>query len=231
MEELADRFAELAALLGDRSRAKILWCLLDGKAYTAGELATVSELSLSGCSNHLRKLLEAKVLKVIPQGRHRYYSLYDGEVAHAMEAFASLVGAPIQLKERRSSTPVTLRKARSCYKHLAGGLGVAIFKAFQDKGYVETVLDEVYVSELGLRFLVAQGICKESEPGLTAKLKLCLDWSERELHLGGWLGIHLLRWLLQEDWLRPSSASRKLTVSAKGKKHFNEVLGIDTDEL
>src|ERR1700752_53493 len=85
-----DVLVDSAQLLGDHSRLKILWALLERRAYTAGELALVADLSASSASMHLAKLLDAGWISVTPQGRHRYYSIVDDAVAHAVEAIGAI---------------------------------------------------------------------------------------------------------------------------------------------
>src|SRR5690606_41560688 len=85
-----DKFILIAALICEPTRAKMLWNLLDGSAYTASELAIVANISPTAASNHLSKLLEAELLKVEVQGRHRYYAISNSEVAHAIEGLANL---------------------------------------------------------------------------------------------------------------------------------------------
>ena len=87
MEE--NNFITVASLLCEPSRAKIVWNLLDGRAYTASELALVSDLSPSSVSNHLSKLLSGNILRVDVQGRHRYYSFANSDVAYAVESLAN----------------------------------------------------------------------------------------------------------------------------------------------
>ncbi|WP_425659460.1 ArsR/SmtB family transcription factor [Tenacibaculum ascidiaceicola] len=69
----------------------MLWNLLDGRAYTATELATSANISLQSASNHLKKLVSANILSVEKQGRHRYFKFTNEEVARVIESMASLI--------------------------------------------------------------------------------------------------------------------------------------------
>ena len=83
----------------------MLWNLLDGRAYTASELAIVADISATAASNHLSRLLDAGMLKVEIQGRHRYYSFSKPEVAYVIESLANLASENIHQNEKdRKST-------------------------------------------------------------------------------------------------------------------------------
>src|SRR5215510_14261601 len=117
MEE--NTFVDIASLIGEPARAKMLWNLLDGRAYTASELAMVADVSGTSASNHLTKLLKAELLKVEKQGRHRYFSFSNPEIAYVVESLASLSGNSAKKMERETLFP-GIRYCRSCYDHLAG---------------------------------------------------------------------------------------------------------------
>src|SRR6188472_3794296 len=112
MEE--SKFIEIAALIGEPARARMLWNLLDGRAYTASELAIAADISGTSASNHLSKLLEADLLKVERQGRHRYFSFSNPEIAYAVESLASLSGHSSS-KGTRETTAKGIKYCRSCY--------------------------------------------------------------------------------------------------------------------
>lgn len=65
--------ARIAALIGDHARAEILTALMTGQALTATELAQVAGVTKQTVSAHLGKLLEARLLAVEIQGRHRCF--------------------------------------------------------------------------------------------------------------------------------------------------------------
>src|ERR1700720_995852 len=136
--EVEQQFSQLASLIGEPARAKILWNLLDGRAFTATELSLMAEVSPQSASMHLNKLTQASLLKVEHQGRHRYYTLASREVAYAIEAIANLLpsgktanGIQSGSSNQRESTENFchnghIKYCRSCYDHLAGKMGVAI---------------------------------------------------------------------------------------------------------
>ena len=70
--------AQIAAAIAEPARARILCALMDGRAYTATELAMVSETATSTASAHLYRLTVLVLLSKVSQGRHRYLRLSNG---------------------------------------------------------------------------------------------------------------------------------------------------------
>ena len=123
-----DAAASIAAAIGEPARARMLYCLIDGRARTSTELAVVADVTPSTASVHLRRLHTERLVKVFAQGKHRYYSLERADVAAALEALSVLAGRPGGRLVVR--TPPRLRVARTCYDHIAGTLGVALHDRF-----------------------------------------------------------------------------------------------------
>ena len=98
-QDIEKHFGHIAALIGEKSRAIMLWNLLDGRAYTATELALAADVSFQSASNHLSQLLTAGLLRAEKQGRHKYYRFANDRVAQAIENIAGNVS----LKKRVSS--------------------------------------------------------------------------------------------------------------------------------
>jgi DNA-binding transcriptional ArsR family regulator len=223
MQEAAN-IAALAALLGEPARARMLTALMSGIALTATELALEAEVAPSTASIHLAKLVEARVLTIEKQGRHRYFRLADDEVAEMLESligFATRRASPV----RTGPADPELRAARVCYDHLAGERGVWLLERMRAHGLL--LGREVYeLSERGRERLGLLGI----DVGALAHARRplcrpCLDWSERRHHLGGALGAALLQRLLALRWARREPASRVLTFTATGdqalRQHFD----------
>lgn len=217
MEE--DHFIATAALLCEPSRAKIVWSLLDGRAYTASELALVADVSPSSVSNHLSKLLQGEILKVDAQGRHRYYSFANPDVAYAVESLANLAGKKTSSKIE-TTTPVSeVKYCRTCYNHLAGKVGVLISErlllheriALQDTSFEVTTAGRTLFQEFGLDI----GEIKKQRRHFA---KPCLDWSERKYHLAGSLGAALFKQMLGLDWMRRTKNSRSILITATGRE-------------
>ena len=129
--------AETGALLGDPARANILLALMDGRALTAGELAWHAGVSPQTTSGHLARLVEARLVAVLRQGRHRYHRLASPEVAGAIEAVAALAAIGPRRHRPSGVRDEALRTARTCYDHLAGRLGVAVADSLARRGHLQ----------------------------------------------------------------------------------------------
>lgn len=219
---LAD--ADLAAvgrILGDTHRAGFVLALLGGQELPAGELASRAGASSSLASSHLAKLLESGLVLVRKQGRQRYYRLASRDVAQAIETLLAL--AP-----RHSVTGLTnvtrgksLRRARTCYDHLAGQLGVALADAFEQQRLITTSDSGWTLTSQGERRLGTLGVDTAAlHRGRRPLLRPCLDWTERRPHMAGLLGQALASRFLDLDWVRRTSASRSLLVTALGEQRF-----------
>lgn len=184
-----DKFVSISALLCEPTRARMLWNLLDGRAYTASELSIVADTSPTSASNHLARLLEAEIVKVEIQGRHRYYSLLNSEVAYVVEGLANLANNSSTKSVKKEPEKNGVKYCRTCYDHLAGFVGVKIVETLEKKGYL-TKSEKIYlVSEKGWKGFQFFNISKEDFINNRRPLtRQCLDWSERRPHLAGQLG-------------------------------------------
>jgi DNA-binding transcriptional ArsR family regulator len=128
--------SRIAAAIGEPARARILYCLLDGHARTSTELALVAEVSPSTASVHLTHLRDRGLVRVLAQGKHRYYSLEGEHTAAALEALMVVAVGP----DNRfvSNTPQRLRAARTCYDHMAGTIAVALHDRFEQLRWLTT---------------------------------------------------------------------------------------------
>ena len=228
MEEFENKFSEIASLLGDKSRSVMLWCLLDGRAYTALELSTCADISAQSASNHLKKLIEANILQVEKQGRHRYYRYATSEVAQVIESMAGLVFLRDEYKRVKKPEYKNITYARTCYDHLAGEIGVKITDALLHNGVVE-VLEKTYkVTSVGKGWFQNIGI-DVSEIMLQKRsfAHPCLDWSERRHHMAGALGASFLNVMLENDWIRRRKDSREVIVTTKGKLELKTRLNLE----
>jgi DNA-binding transcriptional ArsR family regulator len=208
---------EMASLIGEPVRAKILWTLMDGRAYTARELAIGVETTPQNLSMHLGKLLRAGLLSVEAQGRHRYYTFARPEVAYAIEGIANLV--PAEQAVRKDMDAVPIQFCRTCYDHLAGKVGVAITEGLLRQKLIVYRDKELEVTQKGLQWFAELGIdCGEVRQQRRAFAKPCLDWTERRHHLAGALGAALLEKMLAAHWLRRTAQSRAVVVTARGRQ-------------
>src|SRR5271163_3678302 len=126
--------SRIAAAIGEPARARMLYCLMDGHARTSTELAMVADVSPSTASVHLNRLKMEHLVKVLVQGKHRYYSLGGPDVAAALEGLSVLAGSG--RGKFVPNTPSRLRNARTCYDHMAGTLGVALHDRLQALGWL-----------------------------------------------------------------------------------------------
>ncbi len=227
--EAADRVvSRIAAAIGEPGRARMLYCLMDGHARTSTELAVVAEVSPSTASAHLSRLKEEHLVKVLVQGKHRYYSLDGAHVAIALEALSVLAGgSPVKFVPR---TPSRLRAARTCYDHMAGTVAVALHDRFKALGWLSAVRgsDDAYdLTATGVRALETLGIDIEATRTLRRRFAFaCLDWSERRPHVGGALGAALLNVALKRQWLVQDLDSRALSVTKAGQRELRTRFGV-----
>jgi DNA-binding transcriptional ArsR family regulator len=220
--------SNIAAAIGEPARARMLYCLMDGHARTSTELAVVAGVSPSTASVHLQRLKSAHLVRVIDQGKHRFYSLEGPEVAGALEGLSILAGVP--RKKFVPNTPNELRTARTCYDHMAGAIGVALHDRFHslgwlartsirgDKSYNVTAQGESAFVALGVDLTAARSLRRHFAPP-------CLDWSERRPHIGGALGAALLTLALKRKWVVEQLDSRALHITNLGRRELQARLG------
>jgi DNA-binding transcriptional ArsR family regulator len=235
----------LAAVIADASRARILLALGDGRALPASLLAAEAGVAASTASEHLRKLVEARLVTVHPQGRHRYYRLHGPEVAQLIETLSRL--APrFEVRSLKAGTRAqALRGARTCYDHLAGRLGVAIFASLLDSRALTGGDGAHRVDDDGGDRLSAPGgdlayrltrAGRAKLEGLGVELpapdrdgttpaRYCVDWTEQRHHLSGAVGRALATRLFELGWLRRTEPTRAVDVTADGRRGLDRVFG------
>jgi DNA-binding transcriptional ArsR family regulator len=221
--------ARIAAAIGEPARARILFSLMDGHARTSTELAVVAEVSPSTASVHLNRLKTAHLIKVLVQGKHRFYSLEGPDVARALEGLSVLAGA--SREKFVPSTPSGLRTARTCYDHMAGTLGVQFHDRFRALRWIEARSrnggDSYDLTQEGTRAIQAFGIDVATIQKLRRRFAYaCLDWSERRPHVGGALGAALLEIALKRKWVVQDLDSRALDVTSLGRREMLARFGV-----
>lgn len=210
--------AALAALIGDPARANMLSALMAGLALTAGELAAEAGVTPQTAAAHLGRLREAGLIVVEIQGRHRYHRLAGPEVAEAIETLMGLAGRTGRLRTRPGPRDEALRRARVCYDHIAGRIGVRLHDRLVEGGLVAAGGDGLVLSAAGRDRFRAEGIDVETlESAARPLCRTCLDWSERRPHLAGGLAAAILRLALERSWLRRDPMSRALLVGGRGE--------------
>lgn len=209
----------VAALIGDQARAEVLTALLGGQALTATELAVVANVTKQTISNHLSKLVEAGLLTVEAQGRHRYFRLAHDDVAHLLESLMGVAFRTGALRLRSSPREPALRKARVCYDHLAGELGVLVFDGLCARKALDVSPDGLELTSSGRRFFEDLGLNLQAlEHKRRAFCRGCLDWSERRTHLAGALGAAVLTDVIDRKWARRDPKSRVMLFTPSGER-------------
>jgi DNA-binding transcriptional ArsR family regulator len=212
----------IAALVGDHARSQALTALMAGRALTATELADAAGVTRQTISTHLAQLVDAGLLAVEKQGRHRYFRIADAEVAQMLE---TLMGAAaLAHSPRVGPREPALRKARVCYDHLAGELGVLVYERLAQRGAFALGPDGISLTQQGRLALAELGM----DPVLPASrrpfCRTCLDWSERRHHLAGALGAALLARFETLGWARRAPDSRVMAFSAAGETALRDWL-------
>ena len=215
--------ARIAALIGDHARADVLTALVGGQALTATELAQVAGVTKQTISGHLAKLVDARLLAVESQGRHRYFRLADRDVGDLLENLMGVAYRTGAVRLRASPREPALRFARVCYDHLAGELGVLAFDSLGEQRVLKVGRVALELTRRGHEFCDELGIdigniSRERRPLCRA----CLDWSVRRHHLAGALGAALLRRCFELGWARRAKGSRVVNFSPHGERAFRE---------
>lgn len=221
--------SRLAAAIGEPARVRILYSLLDGHARTSTELAVVADVSPSTTSVHLGRLMAQRLIKVFVQGKHRYYSLDGADVAGALEALDVLAG-----RARATfvpSTPGALLVARTCYDHIAGKMGVLLHDRFTVLGWMSVKAssdDHAYdLTPAGTKGFKSLGIDIDATRTQRRRFAYpCLDWSERQPHVGGALGAAILKAALKREWVTQELDSRALRITRIGRTEMLSRFGI-----
>ncbi|MBB4900806.1 winged helix-turn-helix domain-containing protein [Streptomyces griseomycini] len=225
--------ARLAGLIADETRAACLLALLDGRAWTAGELARHAGVAASTLSEHLGKLVAGGLLSEERQGRHRYVRLADATAAQLVEELAARVAPGTAVRRprtlRESTAGSAMARGRTCYDHLAGRLGIAVTDAFTARGLLRRDTGFA-LTDAGLRWFDTAGIALDRR-GRRPLVRACLDWTERRPHLAGAAGAALCRHALQARWCVRIGSERAVKVTDAGERALSELLGIAAEAL
>ncbi|MBL4721105.1 MAG: winged helix-turn-helix transcriptional regulator [Alphaproteobacteria bacterium] len=215
--------AMLGALIGDPARANMLTALMSGKALTASELAAEAGITLQTASAHLGKLQTGGLLHQRKQGRHRYFSLADEDVASVLESMMGFAEKKGHSRIRTGPKEPALRKARVCYNHLAGELGVQMFDSLTARDFLIEQDAALTLTDSGRQFFTDFGI--DFEPLKKSRrplCKSCLDWSARRSHLAGSIGSALLASFYKRGWAARIEGARIVAFTKKGEAAFTQ---------
>lgn len=212
-------FGELAS---DASRVRMLLSLMDGQARPASELARIAGVSASTASGHLKKLTVGGLLVLHAVGRHRYYRLASDAVADALESVA-LLRAPTR-RASHSADPqlVAFTNARTCWRHVAGRFGVALFSGLEQNGLITMRGAELGLSDGGISLCRTLGLDQPRWP----VGKPCVDLTERRFHLGGALGTLLTEQLFALKWIARTGDGRTIRITTRGSRELLRQLGL-----
>jgi DNA-binding transcriptional ArsR family regulator len=225
----AANLVEVAALVGDATRATILAALMSGQALTGSELAYLAHVSPPTASEQLAKLVEARLLVGIKQGRFRYYRIASPLVAAMLESIIAVAAIEVPARyQPRSAQDEALRFARTCYDHLAGRIGVAIADALVAEKYIVLTEDGGEVTESGMQFLTAFGA--DTTPKAKSRrifCRPCLDWSERRYHLAGRVGAEICHRCMELGWVARERDTRAVRLTPSGRSGLFDMFGVD----
>ena len=207
----------------------MLYCLMDNHARTSTELAVVADVSPSTASVHLNRLKTERLVRVLVQGKHRYYSLEGADVARVLEGLSVLAGG--SRDKFVPNTPHRLRAARTCYDHMAGTLGVSLHDRLMTLGWLSAAYparDNSYeLTPKGAKAFEALGVDLEGTRTLRRRFAFaCLDWSERRSHIGGAIGAALLKIALKRSWVLQDLDGRALCVTSLGRRELLTRFGV-----
>ncbi|CUU17609.1 Transcriptional regulator ArsR family CDS [Bradyrhizobium sp.] len=225
--------AMIASLVGDPARANMLTALMNGRALTASELAQEAGITPQTASSHLAKLEAGGLIEPEKQGRHRYYRLTDDDVAGVLEGLAGLAARTGHMRVRTGPKDPALRRARICYDHLAGDLGVQMLDSLRTRNLVRQKKQDIELTAEGERFLAKH--LQISPDMLTHPrrpvCKACLDWSERRHHLAGTLGAAMMQRFAELKWAARDATpgSRVVNFTRTGEKQFATLFGTGKD--
>jgi DNA-binding transcriptional ArsR family regulator len=224
----AANVVEVAALVGDTARATMLAALMGGQSLTGTELAYIARVSRSTASEHLARLVEARLLAITRKRRFAYYRIASPLVARMLESIKAVAAIEVPPRHQpRSAADEALRFARTCYDHIAGTVGVAIADALQAGGHAALSEDGGELTDGGARLLQRFGVAAVPKANnRRIYCRPCLDWSERRYHIAGFVGAEICRCCLERGWLSRMRDTRALQLTPQGRSGLAETFGV-----
>lgn len=218
----------IGAALADVSRSQILCALMDGRAFTNKELACVAGITPQTASVHLKHLQMAGLTSSLRSGRHIYHRISNADVAGVLEAIAGL--SPTDHLQRNGSGRrggADVLRARSCYNHIAGRLGVLLTERLIELNVLTYTGGAIVAGDNGNRFFNEIGLMVPSASSTQRPVvKPCLDWTERRHHIAGPLATELMQHTFRAGWLERRRDSRALIITERGYETFKRIFGI-----
>ena len=218
----------IAAMVADQSRAAMLTALMSGEALTATELAVEANITKQTASGHLAKMRDAGLVNVVSQGRHRYFHVANDDVAGLLESLMGIAERTGSRRVRPGPNDPQLRRARVCYDHLAGELGVALYDALKTRRFISNSNAEediaVDLTNSGEEYFGELGISLEKPPNSRRPMcRACLDWSVRRHHLAGVVGVSLLNYCYEKKWAKRVKGTRVISFTPRGEAQFKKL--------
>ena len=231
-ETEAAALSDFASLLADQTRAAMCLALLDGRAWTAGELARHAGVAASSATEHLNKLIAAGIATERRQGRHRYVMLAGPQMAELIESLSARLrpNTPRVTGLRAGTANEALARGRTCYDHFAGRLGITIADAMIDR-YLIDIGGGFSLTTKGYDWFevaleVDTATWRQSRRDL---IRECLDWTERRSHVAGVAGAEICRTFLKHGWVRRIGSGRAVRLTPSGRQAVSDLLGINGD--
>jgi DNA-binding transcriptional ArsR family regulator len=220
----SDLLADVAGLLGEPARTRILTALIGGCAFTGKELAYFAGVTAATASSHLSRLVAGDLVVMEKQGRCHYYRLKSADVARAIEGLMTVAAAAPAGWPPGHRVEPALRDARMCYDHMAGRLGVSLCDLMLRRDYVVLVDGGGELTDVGARFLADLGVDLARAGGARRRYcRSCIDWTERRPHISGTVGASLAATFLGRRWIARIPDSRALTITVEGRKALAEI--------
>jgi DNA-binding transcriptional ArsR family regulator len=217
--------ARIASTVGDPRRIQMLALLMEGRALTAKELALGAGIEPATATSHLKRLEGDGLLESAAQGRHKYFRFASEQVAQLVESLMRVAPRrkPVQVPKSKEA----IRSARFCYDHLAGTLGTGLLALMLRKGWLQNAKGDAKLLELtakGEKALAGLGLDLQATRQRRRLFACrCLDWSERQDHLGGALGAALAEHLKAVQWIERQKHSRVVRITALGREQFKRL--------
>lgn len=215
---------QLAELAADPAGAAIFASLLSERALRPNEIASETNLPLESVRGKLARMGELTLVSEISQGGRAYYKLTGSDTAQILERRFGLCARPPHARLRTGPADPELRRARSCYGHLAGEMGVWLYDRLIARGYLSNDGGVLVLTPSGAESLSDFGV--NIEPvGHRPLCRTCLDWSVRRSHLAGELGKAVLQRLYRLGWAVPATGTRAVNFSASGSAALEKRFG------